>query len=417
MNKSVIILSFISVCFALVVVFLGFKIGISPNRGESVLLWTHEDQRTLANRLKSAGLNLQAIQEYENYIKSAPIDKKQLSGLSYTIGEMYMQAGQYEKALAWFYRVEIADPDSRLKAEVGSKIINCLERSGKYAAAEYSLSKRASHESADTQKTGKVVAEIGDEKIYLADLNAAIDGMPDWMRKRFEDKESKAEYLKKYVADELFYRKALKLEYDKDPGVRKKLKALGREIIVNKVLEEELKDKIKVEDEDLRNYFLAHKQDYARKEAVKVSLIKAGMREIADKIIEELKTGKDFNKLAGKISLDKGTANNGGKFNGWVRKGEDDLGIGNVKEVARVLFAAETGEVSAPVEAGEYYYIFRVDKKRPAKPASFDESREQVKNDYFMQKLKISYQSLLDQILKTSEVKFFPEVVSGEGSS
>ena len=41
---------------------------------------------------------------------------------------------------------------------------------------------------------------------------------------------------------------------------------------------------------------------------------------------------------------------------------------------------------------------------------------ERVKNDYYMQKLKISYQNLMEQILKTSEVKLFPEAITGEGS-
>jgi parvulin-like peptidyl-prolyl isomerase len=328
-----------------------------------------------------------------------------------------MEAGQYEKALSWFYRVEIADPETTLKADVGSKIINCLERTGKYHAAEYALSKRASHEKESRQKGGKVAAEIAGEKIYLEDINDALDSMPEWIRKQFEGKEKKTEFLKKYVADELFYRKAIKLEYDKDPEVRRKLANIEKELLVNKVLEEEFKDKIKIEEDDLQNFFEAHKQDYLRKEAVKVSLIKAGMKEIADKITENLKSGKDFNQLAREISLDKETAENGGKFSGWVRKGEDDLGIGNTDEVSRVLFTTKKGKITTPVEAGGYYYIFRVDEKRPAKMPTFKESMERVKNDYYMQKLKISYQNLLDQILKSSEVKLYPEAVIGEGPS
>jgi parvulin-like peptidyl-prolyl isomerase len=417
-NKSSLILSFSSVCLAFVVVFLGFKMGFSPTKEKTAQLsWTHEDQRSLANKLKGAGLALQAVREYEQYIKIAPIDKKQLANLSYTLGKMHMEAGQYEEALSWFYRVEIADPETTLKADVGSKIINCLERTGKYHAAEYALSKRASHEKESGKKGSKVAAEIAGEKIYLEDINDALDSMPEWIRKQFEGKEKKTEFLKKYVADELFYRKAIKLEYDKDPEVRRKLANIEKELLVNKVVEEELKDKIKIEEDDLRNFFEAHKQDYLRKKAVKVSLIKAGMKEIADKITENLKSGKDFNQLAREISLDKGTAENGGKFSGWVRKGEDDLGIGNTEEVSRVLFATKKGEITLPVEAGGYYYIFRVDEKRPEKMPAFKESRERVKNDYYMQKLKISYQNLLDQILKSSEVKLYPEAFTGEGPS
>ena len=47
----------------------------------------------------------------------------------------------------------------------------------------------------------------------------------------------------------------------------------------------------------------------------------------------------------------------------------------------------------------------------------FEESAERVQNDYYMQKLKTSYQNLLDQILKSSEVKLYPEVLAGKGDS
>ena len=237
--------------------------------------------------------------------------------------------------------------------------------------------------------------------------------MPEWMRKQVSTKEGKAEYLKKYVADELFFRKGIKLEYDKNSELRKRLAAVEKELVVNKVLEEEIKDKIKIEDDDLKNFFEAHKRKYVQKEAVKVRLIKAGMKEIAEKIAEELKAGKTFEAMAEEVSLDKQTADNKGEFKSWVRKGEDDLGIGSVDKISNILFSAKKGEITSPVEAGGYYYLFRIEEKRPETVPPFEEVKERVGNDYFVQKLQSNYQSLLEQILKSSEVKLFPEVFQG----
>jgi peptidyl-prolyl cis-trans isomerase C len=237
--------------------------------------------------------------------------------------------------------------------------------------------------------------------------------MPEWMRKQVSTKEGKAEYLKKYVADELFFRKGIKLEYDKSPELRKRLARVEKELVVNKVLKEEIKDKIKVEDDDLKNFFEAHKNKYVQKEAVKVSLIKAGMKEIAEKIAEELKTGKTFEAMAAEVSLDKQTAANKGKFKNWVRQGEDDLGIGSVDKVSKVLFSVEKGEITSSIEVDGYFYLFRIEEKRPEKVFPFEDVKERVGNDYFMQKLQSNYQSLLEQILKSSEVKLFPEVFEG----
>jgi len=410
MNKTVFILSFLSICLALGVTLFGLNAIKQPSVSGT---WTSEHQRALAGKLNGAGLTLEAIKEYEDYLRTAPLDKKQLANLSYTIGKMYMEEGKYEKALSLFYRVEIADPDTDLKIELGPKIINCLERTGKYNAAEYALNKRTSNREEKKGKTGQVAAIIGEEKIFVEDINLSIDAMPEWMRKQVSTKEGKAEYLKKYVADELFFRKGIKLEYDKSPELRKRLAAVEKELVVNKVLEQEIKNKIKIEDDDLKNFFEANKNRYVEKEAVKVCLIKAGMKEIAEKIAAELKTEKTFEAMAEEISLDKQTAANKGKFKSWVRKGEDDLGIGNVDKISNILFSAKKGEITSPVEAGGYYYLFRIEEKRPEKVPAFKEVKERVSNDYFVQKLQSNYQSLLEQILKSSEVKLSPEVFEG----
>ncbi|MFC1592365.1 peptidyl-prolyl cis-trans isomerase [Thermodesulfobacteriota bacterium] len=413
MNKSALVLSFVSICLALAVVAIGYRItGMPRPGGAGPAAWSPEDQRSLAGKLKGAGLTLEAVREYEAYINTAALDKKTLASLSYSIGKMYLDAGKYERALAWLY-VEIADPQTKLKAEVGSKIVHCLERTGKFNAAEYALNKRAAREQPQRAEGSVVVAEVSGEKIYREDVNEALDALPEWMRTQFDGDAKKAEFLKKYVADELFRRKAVKLEYDQDPEVRRRLAQVEKELLVNKVLEDELKDTITMAPEDLQNYFEAHKSEYARKEAVRLRLIKAGMQEIADNVIKTLAGGKDFSELAREISLDNATAEKGGAFKRWVRKGMDDLGIGNVEVVSRALFAARKGEVTPAVEAGGYYYIFKIDEHRPAKMRPFEEVAERVKNDYYMQKVQRSYQGLLEQVLKSAEVKLYPEKMTG----
>ncbi len=137
-------------------------------------------------------------------------------------------------------------------------------------------------------------------------------------------------------------------------------------------------------------------------------------REAADKIYKELKGGRDFSAYAKEISLHKNTAKDGGRFPTWVRRGEDDLGIGSTEAVGKVLFNAKQGELTQPVQAGENWFVFRIEDTRAAQPTTYDEAKERVKNDYSMQKLKSSYQSLLEQTLKSSDVKLHLEAVTGE---
>ena len=413
MNKTALVLSVISVVLAFCVVLLGVKTG---GRLVGTALpkktWTPEQQRTLANKLRSAGLRREAIAQYAAYLDSASLDAPQRAALCYTIGTMLMEESEYEKALAWLYRVEIADPDAPVKSEAGSKIIHCLEKLGKYSAAEYALDKRSrgtTDNRVDTEDP--VVARIGSETIRRSEVTEAFDGMPSWLRDQYAENKQKTEFLKKYVADELLYRKAIKLEYAKEPEVLKRMRLLERELLINRVLEDELKGKITMAEDDLKNYFEAHRDTYREKEAVQVAMIKAGLPEIAESILAELKQGKDFEALAGEVSLDEQTAKNAGRVSRWIRKGEDDLGIGNTRAVSQVLFSTPEGEVTPVVEAGGYYYVFRILDTRQERMPAYTEVADRVKTDYYMQKMQRSYQELLEQVLKTAEVKLYPDAM------
>ncbi len=375
--------------------------------------------RELANKLKSVGIADEAIKQYENYFNTTQVDKRTRSNLAYTLGKLYLEEGNYERALSWFYRVDMIDPKTPLKSEVGSKIVHCLEMLGKFHAAEYALEARSSLEENQQGelKGGTLVAEIGSRKITLREVDEALDALPPWMKEQFKGSEKKLEFMKKYVSDELFYRKAKKLEYDKDGELRKKTADFMKQLMISKVLEEELKDKITVEEDDLKNYFKANQEHYKEKAQARIRLIKAGMEEIAQNILKELKQGKDFAELAKEISLEEESAKRGGEWEGWVTEGKDDLGIGNIDEVSKAIFSASPGSISPIVKAGNYYYIFKVEELKPERMREYAEVKEWVNNDYMNHKMKIAYQNLLKQVLESSEVKLYPEVITEEETS
>ena len=375
--------------------------------------------RELANKLKSVGIADEAIKQYEEYFNSAQVDKRTRSNLAYTLGKLYLEEGNHERALSWFYRVDMIDPETPLKSEVGSKIVHCLETLEKFHAAEYALEARSSLEENQEGelKGGTLVAEVGNRKITLREVDEALDALPPWMKEQFKGSEKKLEFMKKFVADELFYRKAKKLEYDKDGELRKKTADFMKQLMINKILEDEIKDKITVAEDDLKNYFKANQDRYKEMAQARIRLIKAGMEEIAQNILKELKQGKDFAELAKKISLEEESAKRGGEWKGWVTEGKDDLGIGNIDEVSKAIFSTSPGSISPIVKAGNYYYIFKIEELKPERMRDYAEVREWVHNDYMNHKMKIAYQNLLKQVLESSEVKLYPEAITEEDTS
>jgi len=379
--------------------------------------WSAEDQRTLGNKLRSVGLVGEAIDQYEQYLSLSSVPSSSGAAMSYLIGTLYMDQGSYEKALTWLYRSEIQDPEHTVNGERASKIVHCLERLERFSAAQYALDARAglsdgaSHGD-EAAVSSRIVARIGDEEISRSELDESFDRLSPWLKERFDSPDKKEEYLRQYVAEELLWRKARELELDKDPAIRTMVEDAERKIVVEALIKEELQDKIVMDENDLKNFFLANQKAYEQKQRAKISLIKSGMIEAARKLYEKLEAGEDFSALAEEFSIHEDTAERGGACRDWVVDGEDTLGIGYVDKVCEAVFSLSEGEISDIVEIGDAYYIFRLDDYQPARERSFEEVQKEVAADYYARKLSSAYEKLLDQVLRTEEVTLYPEQLS-----
>ena len=73
-------------------------------------------------------------------------------------------------------------------------------------------------------------------------------------------------FLKKFVADELLWRKAQKLEYDKNPQIQRQLTTFVKQMVVGKFVEKEVADKIQIDPADLKNFYEANKTRFKQGE-------------------------------------------------------------------------------------------------------------------------------------------------------
>jgi len=172
-----------------------------------------------------------------------------------------------EKALRWFYAAELLGAKD-LTTEIGERVVTCLERLGRVQAAKAALAARTdiASDKAVRPADDPVLAKIGEHEIRSSDLQKALDDLPPELAQRFADPSKREDFLKKVIADELILQKAQKLGYDKDPLVRRRYEALFRELVVSAFVEKEVVDKIQVSDTDLKSYFEANRERFAKKD-------------------------------------------------------------------------------------------------------------------------------------------------------
>jgi len=69
--------------------------------------------------------------------------------------------------------------------------------------------------------------------------------------------------LRQFVADELLFNKARKLEYDRDPDVVRATERLAQQLAISKFVQKEVLSGLKVDPTDLETFFRANRERYA----------------------------------------------------------------------------------------------------------------------------------------------------------
>jgi len=224
-----------------------------------------EIARDFANVLYNRQLFPQSIAQYELYLNHYKLDESEQANISYTIADIYFERlKDYENALAWYLRVTNVYPKSRLVSEANKKIVSCFERLERSEDAVQALEETTSLEPDKIKKKrlGAVIAQIGKREISQGDIDFELNQLPPYLKAQFDTKEKKVQFVKQYILTELLYDKAKREELDKDPEIIEAAFQAKREIMVRKLLQHEISEKVNIEPSDVELYFNANKEKY-----------------------------------------------------------------------------------------------------------------------------------------------------------
>jgi len=107
----------------------------------------------------------------------------------------------------------------------------------------------------------------------------------------------------------------------------------------------------------------------------------------AQKILDELKAGADFRKLAGKYSEDPGSKDKGGQFDKWLKMGEPQVAphyLGGLFEIA------EVGGYSGIVDSRFGLHIIRLDDIRPAHYKPYEDVKDAIMGSLRSEYIKLA---------------------------
>lgn len=202
-------------------------------------------------------------------------------------------------------------------------------------------------------------------------------------------------------------------------------KSMQIDISARQLLNTQIKGRINISDEEVKNYYEENKFKFQRPEAYHTRHILAAYfppgalknqtikelqknkeyfariaEEKIDKVIEELKKGADFKELAKNFSDDESSRETGGDLD-YIYKGIFDASF---DEAAGKL---NPGEISGKIKTRFGFHVIQLIDKKPPELAAFNEIKPGIQRHLFLEEAKKQVANYVEKLKQTANIETF----------
>ena len=252
---------------------------------------------------------------------------------------------------------------------------------------------------------GPYLAKVGKTTITQAEYERELKSLPEFAQQLFEGAEGKERFLDELIKKELLYQEAQKKGLDKDEEFRQKIEEFKKITLIGYLLEKEVEEKAEVTDQEVKEYYEQHKEDFANITQMRASHILVKTESEAQEVLERIKKGESFAKVAREKSIDPGSARNGGDL-GYFSSGQ------MVPEFEAAAARMKKGEISPPVKTKFGYHIIQVTDKKVGKTIEFDKVKTLIHQRLSADKQKDIFDSYIAKLRNNYTVDVNQEALS-----
>ncbi len=244
---------------------------------------------------------------------------------------------------------------------------------------------------------GKVLAIVDGREIREADFMELVQSIGQ-NAMQFQSPQGQKQLIDELVTQELLYSEAKELKLDEEEEYVQALEHMQATLLKQYAMRN-LLSKITVTPEEVKTYFMAHRDAFIKPESAKASHILVDSEEKAKEILAEIKDGLDFTEAAKKYSSCP-SASQGGDLGEFTRGRM-------VPEFEAATFAMQVGEISEPVKTQFGYHIIKLDELLPEQPAKLEDIENQVTDQCLNAKRQEVYLAKREELSKkyTIELK------------
>jgi peptidyl-prolyl cis-trans isomerase C len=231
---------------------------------------------------------------------------------------------------------------------------------------------------------GKELIRINNVSISLEEFRQMSERQPLEGKIRLVSEKGLRDFLENYVITrEVLYQEAKKKGLDKKKEILAKVEDFKRAMVIDALLEEELRRKDEVSDGEVQKYYQENQNQFTEPREVKIRHIVVNSEPLLKEVLTKLSQGESFEKLASTYNVDR-TREDGGNI-GWIKRGQLSAALAQYEEGAFSL--RKKGEISNVVKTPvEWYYILRLEDTRGTVVQPLDQVKEKIR--FFLQTKK-----------------------------
>lgn len=214
------------------------------------------------------------------------------------------------------------------------------------------------------------------EEMKIVVTQEEVDAEYDKFKKIFNSDEKFIEFLTSLKMDEKYFKDSIR-----------------KDLIISK-LKDNMTGNVEITEEEIAVFYNSHMDMFYR---IKASHILLETEDEAKNILERVKAGEDFNKLAKEYSTDPSVIENNGDL-GYFRHGD------MVKEFETAAFALKPGEVSELVKSQYGYHIIKVEDKKIDK---LEDVKDELKTNLLMEKKNENYDKTFEEMYSKAKIEKF----------
>lgn len=325
-----------------------------------------------------------AVRVYEDYLDKAVLEEAARAKVCYSVARLALDGEDYETALLYLYQSEMLDPESGLKPEIEKKILLCLDKQGRSAALRRQIRKRSAvDEPGGASEPGAVVlAEFDGEPFTRSDLERELAKLPQAVGGAVDTPEKKADFARNVIAQRLLAGKARRLNLDADQEVQEMLSRQVDDLIVRKLIEDEIQSRLNVTPGDVERFYQAEIARFTEPSSA------------VGKLAQGATPAEAESGLSGEEAVSvqiRGSRITGGAIPAAAQR-----------LLAEKVLASETG--SAAIESEDTWHAF-AGTVRPGKVKPFDAVRERAESMYRAQKEHELLSAFIEETLRAGNVK------------